>query len=298
MATAAPDIETPTWIDAHVHFWALEKQHPIGIRTRIDSLARDFAISDLKPVAEGCGVGGVVLVQAAECVEETHYLLDLHDSNPDFIKGVCGWVDMAAPQAIRQLEELGSRRGFVGVRALLAFEKGAGIFQDAVFIAAARHLADKGLSLDLLCRPDQLLHASAFATLLPDLKINVNHCGRPSPVCKEWTGWAEGIADLAGRPNVTVKMSGLIERGGFEWQVADLEPYITHLLDLFGSSRLMFASNWPVLNLTGTYRRWWDALQSVVHSANLSPCERHDLFCGTAERFYGIDRKPALRSHP
>jgi len=84
------------------------------------------------------------------------------------------------------------------------------------------------------------------------------------------------------------KLSGLIERALFEWRPADVEPYVLHFLDCFGPERLMFASNWPVSNLHGTYARWWEALQEILDRQGLGVDERRHLFETTAVRAYRL----------
>jgi L-fuconolactonase len=80
----------------------------------------------------------------------------------------------------------------------------------------------------------------------------------------------------------------LIERGGFEWSVDDLRPYVSHLLGAFGADRLMFASNWPVVNLVGTYRRWWEAINRVLADLGIGDAARTAIFHDTAVRFYRL----------
>ncbi|MGO4834034.1 amidohydrolase, partial [Rhizobiaceae sp. 2RAB30] len=98
--------------------------------------------------------------------------------------------------------------------------------------------------------------------------------------------WAADMAALAKRPNVSCKLSGLITEAGTGWSVAMLKPYADHLIRVFGAERLMFGSDWPVLDLTANYGAWWNAAHGLT--ADLSEAERAAIFGGTAARFYRI----------
>jgi L-fuconolactonase len=276
------------YVDAHVHFWDLAREHPIGVNRRIAGIERDFRPGDLRPLCEPLGVRRVVLVQAAPAVAETRDLLRLAEVDP-FIAAVVGWVDLAADGCGATLDALRASPKLAGVRAMAADVREPDWLTSAPLLRGARTLAARGLTLDLLARPSQLRAARVLLEAVPDVRAVLDHCGRPLVVAREWTPWADDIAALARLPNALCKLSGLIERGGFEWTVDDLRPYVDHLLDTFGPDRLMFASNWPIINLVGSYRRWWDALQTALDRAAAPAAARTAVFRTTAERFYGLD---------
>jgi L-fuconolactonase len=275
------------FIDGHVHFWRLDRKDPIGINRAIAGLAHDFAPDDLRPLCRPLGVSRVVLVQAAPSLDETHYLLDLARQH-DLIAGVVGWVNLEADEVPATFDSLRAQPKLVGVRALPAEIPTLHWLTSPAVLRGLRALAEADLSLDLLVRSGQLTEALEALETLPQLRANINHCGRPVIVCREWEPWASTMRQIAQRTQAVCKLSGLIERGGFEWAVADLKPYVGHLLSTFGPDRLMFASNWPVLNLTGTYRRWWDGLALVLEGFGISEADRLAIFRGTATRFYRL----------
>ena len=278
------------WVDAHVHFWQLAHKHPIGINERIAGLARDFNIEDLEPICMALDVNRLVLVQAASSTGETDFLLQLQERRPDLIAAVVGWVDLSSPAVGAELERRRAHRGFVGVREMAAFTDDCNYLLGASFQRGLQALAARDLSFDLVTRPDQLRVACEVVARNPGLKVNINHCGRPVVQCRQWSPWADGMAALARLPNATCKLSGLIERSGFEWSVGDLKAYVSHLLDNFGSERLLFASNWPVVNLAGTYERWWSAVQELLDALGVSSVDRNNILRDAAARFYALDR--------
>jgi L-fuconolactonase len=282
-------IEDIMFIDSHVHFWRLDRNHPIGINRAIAGLSHDFLPDDLTPQCRPLGVSRVVLVQAAPSLAETRDLLDLarHD---DLIAGVVGWVDLEAGDVSGALDSLRDPPKLAGIRALPAEIPVPHWLARPAVRRGLRALAEADLACDLLVGSHQLAESLEVLEAIPDLRANINHCGRPVIVCREWEPWATTMREIAQRTRTVCKLSGLIERGGFQWSVEDLKPYVGHLLSCFGADRLMFASNWPVLNLTGTYRRWWDGIHLVLEGLGISDADRLAIFRGTATRCYRLAR--------
>jgi L-fuconolactonase len=228
-----------------------------------------------------------VLVQAAPAVAESHYLLDLA-AREDLVAAVVGWVDLSAADVEAQLETLARRGKFAGVRAMVADVPAPGWLATAPVRHGLAALAARDLTLDLLVRPGQLDDVRGVIEAFPAARINVNHCARPLIVAREWQPWASRLAAVAAAGPVVCKLSGLIERGGFEWTVDHLRPYVEHVLACFGPERVMFASNWPIINLVGTYGRWWDAVQTVLDGIGAEQAARRAIFHDTAARFYRL----------
>ena len=95
------------------------------------------------------------------------------------------------------------------------------------------------------------------------------------------------MRELAKRPNVYCKLSGLVTEADWEqWTPATLEPYWRVVLDAFGPNRILFGSDWPVALLASSYQRWVDAVTEWV--APLSESERNAIWGGTASRVYSL----------
>lgn len=279
-------------IDSHVHFWRRRGPHDIRIIERIAGMQHDFMPEDLKPLCQKLGVDGVVVVEAAATLAETRDLLDMAEVNP-FVRGVVGWVDLASPDCVAALAILAARPAFVGVRVQAQETSGLGVLETPAAREGLEALARHGRALDLLVTSRQLGVARQFIRGHSELRIVVNHCGRPLVMTGDLQPWADDMRRLARGTGAVCKLSGLIERALFEWRPVDVEPYVLHLLDCFGPERLMFASNWPVSNLHGTYARWWEALAEILDRQGLGVDDRQSLFETTAVRAY---RLPAAQS--
>lgn len=275
-------------IDAHVHVWQLRDPHPVPICESIAALARDFTLDDLAAAWAGCDVARCILIEAGATPGETELLLDLHRRRPDVVAGVVGWTDLSAPSLPSTLDRWMAQGGLVGVREIVAFGDRTDAFLSDEFQRGLSTLADRGLCFEIVVRPDQLELARTLALRHPGLRFNVNHGGRPLVMCGEFRAWADGVRRLARAANATCKLSGLIERAGFEWSLDSLGPYVRHLLDVFGPERLMFASNWPVMTVAGTYTRWWNAVREILDRSGTSADDRRRIFGGSATTFYKL----------
>ena len=272
-------------IDGHVHFWMLQRQDQIDCASRFAGINRDFCPSDLRLVTESFGVSGVVLIQAAPSTAETDFLLDLA-SKDEFIKAVVGWVDLTRYDVHKQLEQFSKQSKFSGVRAWVVPEPIGWL--DALPVRQnIKYLVKNNLTLDLWIRPDQLPECFRLFNDFKELKAAINHCGRPLVVCKEWDPWAYWISKIGeNSKNVVCKLSGLIERGGFDWITADLRPYVDHIFAAFGPDRTMYASNWPMINLVGNYSLWLQAINDILSCYRMTEEDKNAFFFKTAKRFY------------
>jgi L-fuconolactonase len=277
-------------IDAHHHFgWT--GRHTYTWPAQVgDRFARDFTPDDLRPALARCGVKGTVLVQVLHQVGgETEGCLDL-SNEVDFVRGVVGWLPLADPDATTQaLERLRSRGGkLVGVRHLISNEPDPRwLLQDGV-IESLKLLAAAKLAFDAIpVTAAQFESVLDVAERLPELKLVLNHLGRPPIPEQGWEPWATQIARAAEHRNVSIKLSiGLDIIMRWRWSTEAIRPYSDHALDLFSSNRVMAASNWPVILLGASYEEAWNGITELL--TGLSADERHAVLGGSAKRIYGL----------
>lgn len=272
-------------IDAHQHFWRIARGDYSWMDDSVSAIRRDFLPADLAPLATAAGINGTVVVQAAPTLEETEFLLSLSETSP-LILGVVGWLDLTG-DVPAQLAWLDHPR-LKGIRPMLQdIPETDWILQDAV-LDGLRHLSEAGLRLDALITPRHLPVIDQLARQLPELSIIVDHCAKP-----EFSGtdpgdsWRTGIATLAEHPQISCKLSGLANEFGPGWSADGLRTVFDHVLACFGPVRLMWGSDWPVLDLAGSYSEWHAVAQSLA--SGLSESARDALFGGTARRIYALD---------
>lgn len=270
-------------IDAHQHFWRLGANGCTWPTPDLTSIYRDFGPAELAPHTAAADVGATVLVQSQPNDRDTDYLCELGERTPD-VAAVIGWVDLESSSAAERISALACRPKLRGVRPMLQ-----DLADDRILDAtdeAVRALLAHDLSFDALVRPRHLHHLHIFAKRYPALRIVIDHAAKPDIAHRVLDPWREHMRALAQLPNVCCKVSGLATEASASWQAADLAPYFEHLVDCFGAHRLMWGSDWPVVEMAGGYAQWVRAAQSLT--SHLSPSEVSAIFHATAARFYRV----------
>ena len=275
-----------TGIDAHVHVWSLARGDYGWLTAELASIHRDFTLAELEPMRTRAGVTTVILVQAAPTLAETHYLLDVAARSDGVVRGVVGWVDCAAADAIPTLTRLARNPLFKAVRPMLQdLADPSWILRDDVGRTLAA-LPRIGVRFEALVTSAQLPALLQVLERHPDLAVVVDHAAKPAIAAGTWAPWAEQMRLLAAHSRVRCKLSGLVTEAGARWNIDQLRPYVEHLRECFTAQRLIWGSDWPVVNLAATYQAWYAA--TVALTADWTQVEREALMGGSARRFYGL----------
>jgi len=272
-------------IDAHQHFWRYDAVRDSWITDEMRVIRRDFLPDDMAPVLRATGVDGCIAVQADQSEDETRFLLELARRHT-FIKGVVGWVDLRSPRLEASLEEFRADALFRGVRHIAQAEADDFLTRDEV-VGGIGRLGAPGLTYDILILERQLPAALVLTARLPNQPFVVDHLAKPRIKNRALEPWASLMRELARRPNVLCKLSGLVTEADWRrWRPADLRPYLDVAFEAFGPSRLIWGSDWPVCLVAAPYER---ALGTVIeYVSTLSAPEREAVLGGNAIRFYGL----------
>lgn len=278
----------PGGIDAHQHFWDLERfDYPWMSGPGLEPLRRDYLPPDLESLLRPAGMDRTVFVQARHDVEESRWVLSLAERH-DFVAGVVGWVDLASPGCEDQLVELGSHGRFVGVRHITHDEPDDDWVVRPDVVRGLRVLERHDVPFDLLFRPHHLRHVPTLAREVPGLSMVIDHLAKPPIREGRMDGWRDDFEAAARFPNVSCKLSGMVTEADCKgWTADDLGPYVQVALQAFGPDRLMFGSDWPVSTLCASYLQVVDALRKAL--GPLSADETDQIFRRTAERVYGLE---------
>lgn len=278
-------------IDAHQHFWKISRGDYTWMSDAVADIRHDILPPDIKPLLERHNISGTIVVQAAATVAETEFLIGLAAQN-SFIKGVVGWVDLESENAPETLKRLSMTQVFKGVRPMLQDIDDTNWIEQPQVIKNLNALAEQGLRMDALVVPRHLDVLTRVAKQLPNLPIVIDHCAKPliANGADAGNAWRDGMANLAELPNVYCKISGLANESGPGWNAQHLQPVIDHVLEYFGPARVMWGSDWPVLNLAGDYERWRSASDKLL--TKLNQVDRDKVYGGTAMRFYGLEQSP------
>jgi L-fucono-1,5-lactonase len=274
-------------IDAHQHFWS-PVRGDYGWMESSDDLAplrRDYLPQHLAPLLARLAIDRTVLVQAAPTIAETAFLLDLA-SEHELIAAVVGWVDFADKSHLRHLERFRRQPKFVGVRPMIQDIPDVDWMLSGALDWAFEAIIALDLTFDALGFP---VHMDNFCRLFnryPAMRVVIDHGLKPAIQHPEARGdWCRGIARLAAETSACCKLSGLATEAGLAWSADLLRPYVDHLIACFGPDRLMWGSDWPVLELVSTYERWYATARDLVAPTGASD----RIFGGTAQAFYRLD---------
>lgn len=275
-------------VDAHHHVWDLTVR-PQPWTMPFPVLARSYGFDDLQPALTAARIDATVVVQTVTVADETPELLAFADLNPT-VAGVVGWVDLSSADVDAELTALRAGPGgryLVGIRHQVQEEDGSTWFTQVETRSGLQAVADHGLAYDLIVRSDQLAACHALAESIPELRFVLDHGGNPDIAGGETDSWRNAISALATLPNVAAKLSGLVTRTRDVCSVEELQPYAEHLIEVFGESRVLFGSDWPVCLLRCDYERVVACAEELT--AGLTADQRAAVFGGNASRWYGLD---------
>jgi L-fuconolactonase len=275
-------------IDAHQHYWSIAHRDYgwLDDTPALRSIYRDFAPADLAPLLAAARIDATVLVQAAPSEAETWRLLALAARPGSRVRAVVGWTELAAADAPERIARLARAPLLKGLRPMLQDIADPEWILGEGLRPAIDAMTAHGLRLDLLIQPRHLEAALAFAQRHPALPLVIDHAAKPDIARGAFEPWAAGMARLAADTQAFCKLSGLATEAAPDWGAQTLQPWVDHLLAHFGPARLLWGSDWPVLNLAGDYLRWQAACETLL--GGLPAAQRHQVFGENAARFYGI----------
>ncbi|WP_179215868.1 amidohydrolase [Paenibacillus sp. MY03] len=281
------------YLDSHVHFWKLQRGEYSWIAPHNHILFQDRLPSQLEPVLEAQGVGGVILVEAASTVEEIEYMLDLAEQYR-WIKGVVGGLDLTQESFEEHYSRFRTKRKFVGIRVNgVKFEQKSEQARRLLLDRLALLQRDQ-FPIDLLARAHQLPAVLSCLNAVPRLKAVINHLGVPLVKELAMTAWMNDMRSIEALPHTMVKLSGMLTQSG-GYRPTMLRPYVQYLARTFRSSRLLFGSDWPVALQGGTYDEAIRLFEALL-PAEWDETERQAVRCRNGYRFYGIESEEAAAS--
>lgn len=274
-------------VDTHQHFWdPCRYKYPWMNRPEMKALNRPFLPKDLRPILLKVGVDQTVLVQVQSSLDETFWFLDLAAAN-DFIAGVVGWVDLTASDLGETLDKLMQYPKFKGVRHQVEEESDDAWLNRSDVLRGLKEIAGRGLSYDLLVKPGHLKYVPIIAENVPELRMVIDHIAKPDIVSGNFESWASDLTAVARISTVWCKLSGIITEADWKhWKLADIKPYIDHVVECFGFDRVMFGSDWPVCTLAGTYQEAFKTVSESLDETGKS--QRQRVFGDNAREFYRL----------
>ena len=270
-------------VDAHQHFWLLAERDGWPSPDMV-AIYRDFQPPHLLPLLASHGIEATVLVQALPDENETRSMLALANQYP-FIAAVVGWIDLKADLAPARIGQLATHPKLKGLRPMLQALDDNWLDDDRLEPAVEAMLFHN-LSFDALVLPKQLPALLRFAQRYPQLPIVIDHAAKPPIAAAALQPWQDALAQCARLPQVMCKLSGLLTEAPDDCNAAILRPYVEHVLDVFTPQRVMWGSDWPVVNMASGYGKWNSLCTELL--AHLTNVELDAVMGANATRFYRL----------
>ena len=274
-------------IDSHHHLWHYVPSEYPWIGPDMAAIQRDFLPADIHRELQAAGLSGCIAVQARQNRAETDTLLH-YAAEYSFIRGVVGWVPLTSAGSLdRELERLQGKAKLKGVRHIVHDEPDDFYLLRDDFNAGMRRLLGTGLVYDILIFEKHLPQTIEFVDKHPKQIFVVDHIAKPRIGDGAISPWRTRLRDLARRPNVYCKLSGVLTEADWaQWRTQKVEDYMQVALEAFGPKRMMFGSDWPVLLVAASYMEWWRTVRKCI--AALSPDEQARILGGTAIEVYRL----------
>lgn len=289
-------------VDAHHHFWDPSRNYhpwlcdpePITFRYGdYSTLRRPYLAPDYKNDARSYTIEGSVYIETEwdpnDLEGETRYVTQLRS---------CGLPSVAVMAA--RLHEPDVER-LLAAHAVHDFVRGIrhkprantspqgavpGGMADPEWRRGYALLRRYNLSFDLQTPWWHMAEAADLARAFADIPMIVNHAGLPADRSEDGlTAWSQAMAGVAACENVAIKVSG-IGRPGHPWTPEANRRIVLTLIELFGVSRCMFASNFPVDSLCGSFDDIFAGFEAIT--SDFSEAERDAMFRSNAIRIYRI----------
>jgi L-fuconolactonase len=274
-------------VDGHQHFWKADRGDYHWMDSSVSILCCDYLPSDLRPHLAKHGIEKTILVQAAQTVAETDFLLELAAQH-SFIAGVVGWLDMESMDFARQFDLYRKNPKFIGLRPMLQDLPDPAWIVRPQILKSLRLVADADFPFEFLTYTQHLPYVLQALEAAPQIRAAIDHISKPEIKGGKVEPWKQLMAQAARHNNLYCKLSGMVtEADPLHWSAEDLRPYIEHIVDCFGWDRVIFGSDWPVCLLAGTYDQVVEALIEVLRP-RMDRVSEEKLFGMNAAHFYKL----------
>lgn len=272
-------------IDSHVHFWNFDPVRDSWITPEMAAIRNDFLPDDFQIVIDSTKITSCIAVQADQTEDQNHFLLSLAEQN-QVIKGIVGWIDLLNPALEDRISYWQDFKLIKGWRHVLQAENDEFILQPSL-VKGIQTIGKSGYTYDLLCYHNQLSTILKLVDQLPNQPLVLDHCGKPDVKSGDLKQWAEYIQQLAQNKNIFCKVSGLLaEADWHHWKEGDIFNCFDVIFKYFGTDRIMFGSDWPVMLVSRPYTDWFTLVQK--YCTQFSETEKQKIFSENAEAFYKI----------
>lgn len=284
-------------IDTHQHLWDTKSLKVNWLKDKgAAKIANPHTMSDYLREAKGLGIIKTIYMEIDAAEED-------QGKEADFVIATCkgGKTPMrkgvisgrpATPGFATFAKKYKDVAYIHGFRQILhPPDRPKGMCLQPQFVKNIQLLGELGKTYDICLRPDELGDGAKLADLCPKTRFVVDHCGNGEA---NWGGkgpayeaWKKGIVALAKRPNTIIKLSGVIKTTDDKSsKVEQLKPLAKHVIQTYGPSRVIWASDWPVCEFGAPLKVWVETAHALT--SDLSAADQKKIFHDNAAKFYGV----------
>lgn len=277
-------------VDSHVHLYDTSRFSYPWL-ANVPAIAKNHLLAEFDRARGTVAVERIVFaevdVATGQNIAEARFIAELANSDPR-IQGIIAAARLERGTAVaEELDQLAAIGRVSAIRRLIQTQQDPEFCLRPDFIAGVRLLGRYGWPFDICVLHHQLPAVIELVRRCPEVSFVLDHIGKPGIKAGLVEPWQSEIIDLARLPNVVCKISGVAtEADHAKWTRAELRPYIAHCLEQFGFDRVMFGSDWPVLELAGNYADWVSFVDEIVAAA--SEQDKRKLFRDNAIRIYRL----------
>ncbi len=273
-------------IDAHNHLWQYNATKLPWINEDMGALKKDFLPETFGALLQQMGIDGSVAVQVQESDEDNIFLLAQADAF-NIIKGVVGWIDMMGNDVEETLIKYSASKKMKGFRYVLQNKEDRALMLQPTFIRNLALFKKYNYTYDILILADQLEYVDTLVKQFPDQLFIIDHLAKPEIRNKHIDVWAQRMKALSQYDNLYCKLSGMVTEANWSNHTyQDFVPYMSTVLETFGTKRVLYGSDWPVCLLASTYQNVFDMVKKFI--AGLSANEQQDIMGNNAVTFYKL----------
>ncbi len=274
-------------IDSHQHFWTYNVNRDVWITEEMGRIRKNFYPNDSVELFAQNQIDGCIAVQADSSEDETFFLISLAEQS-EFIKGIVGWVDLQSKNIESQLTYFSQFEKIVGFRHVVQSESDPNFLARPNFLKGVQLLDTFDFAYDLLIYPNQLNAGIEFCKKNANQRIVLDHLAKPPIKSGDISEWKKDIEKFKELENVSAKISGLItEAEWFNYNEKDILHIIEISLEVFGSDRLMFGTDYPVVLVADELSNWVKTFNKSI--SQLSSNEIKKITIDNCLQFYKID---------
>lgn len=278
-------------IDTHAHFWDVASLNYPWIE-KGSAFDRSFLPGDYRRATQGIPIERLVFVEcdaSADCsLAEAQWVARLADADPR-IQAIVGRVSLMNDDAPATLEAMAAMPLVRGIRDNIQ-NHASGFALHERFVRGVREVHRHGLHFELCVKHHQLAETIELVKRCPEGRFVLDHCAKPDIRSGLRDPWQHQMREMAALPNVACKISGLVTEADWErWKPEDVLGYARTAADAFGPERILFGGDWPVNELAGGYRPWFQLAMELASPWSSSDRER--FFRRNAERVYRLDSR-------